>query len=188
MSRPIVKIAVAQPARVIVPTTHPNGKTEFANPSTTSVEKTCSVQLVGVTLGGIETDAHGKRWRHLIGKIAKAGKVVLAPFARFALDQYLIHHGLPVSPARSSQDTPPLGHLDVPGGVNAQRLREVLNRFFHTAADAIEVDHPVLSSKLRRATPHRMRHTHATHARANGATLTTARDNLRHASITTTSS
>jgi len=32
-----------------------------------------------------------------------------------------------------------------------------------------------------------MRHTHATHALAHGAELTTVRDNLRHASIQTTS-
>ncbi|SOZ17461.1 hypothetical protein CBM2598_U10107 [Cupriavidus taiwanensis] len=32
-----------------------------------------------------------------------------------------------------------------------------------------------------------MRHTHATHALARGAELTTVRDNLRHASISTTS-
>jgi len=32
-----------------------------------------------------------------------------------------------------------------------------------------------------------MRHTHATHALAPGAALTTVRDNLRHASIATTS-
>jgi site-specific recombinase XerD len=32
-----------------------------------------------------------------------------------------------------------------------------------------------------------MRHTHATHALAKGAELTTVRDNLRHASIATTS-
>jgi len=32
-----------------------------------------------------------------------------------------------------------------------------------------------------------MRHTHATHALARGAELTTVRDNLRHASIATTS-
>jgi site-specific recombinase XerD len=31
------------------------------------------------------------------------------------------------------------------------------------------------------------RHTHATHALARGAELTTVRDNLRHASISTTS-
>ncbi len=41
--------------------------------------------------------------------------------------------------------------------------------------------------KLRRASPHWMRHTHATHALARGAELTTVRDNLRHASIWTTS-
>jgi site-specific recombinase XerD len=32
-----------------------------------------------------------------------------------------------------------------------------------------------------------MRHTHATDALANGAELTTVRDNLRHASVSTTS-
>jgi site-specific recombinase XerD len=32
-----------------------------------------------------------------------------------------------------------------------------------------------------------MRHTHATHALGNGAELTTVRDNLRHASVSTTS-
>ena len=45
----------------------------------------------------------------------------------------------------------------------------------------------MLADKLRRASPHWMRHTHATHALARGATLTTVRDNLRHASLSTTS-
>jgi site-specific recombinase XerD len=63
----------------------------------------------------------------------------------------------------------------------------VLRRFFRTAADAIRADHPALADKLQRATPHWLRHTHATNALAQGATLTTVRDNLRHASITTTS-
>jgi len=40
---------------------------------------------------------------------------------------------------------------------------------------------------LRRASPHWMRHTHATHALGRGAELTVVRDNLRHASISTTS-
>lgn len=63
----------------------------------------------------------------------------------------------------------------------------MLRRFFDRAADTIEADHPPLADKLRRATPHWMRHTHATNALANGASLTTVRDNLRHASISTTS-
>ena len=49
-------------------------------------------------------------------------------------------------------------------------------------------DHsPATPEKLRRASPHWMRHTHATHALARGADLTTVRDNLRHSSLSTTS-
>lgn len=144
-------------------------------------------ELVGVTLGGIEIGARGERWLHLVGKGAKTGKVVLPSLARDALDQYLLQRGLPVTPARWSPDTPLLGSLEEAGGVTPPRLRQVLRRFFQTAADAIRADHPSLADKLLRATPHWMRHTHATHALAQGATLTTVRDNLRHVSITTTS-
>lgn len=146
-----------------------------------------AAELVGVTLGGIETGARGERWLHLTGKGAKPGKVVLPSLARFALDQYLAQRGLPVTPARWAPDTPLLGHLDEPGGISTPRLRQMLRRFFNGVADAIEPEHPPLADKLRRATPHWMRHTHATHALASGATLTTVRDNLRHASISTTS-
>ena len=54
-------------------------------------------------------------------------------------------------------------------------------------ADVIQEQSPATTEKLRRASPHWMRHTHATHALARGAELTTVRDNLRHASISTTS-
>jgi len=144
-------------------------------------------ELVGVTLGGIETGLRGECWLRLVGKGAKYGKVVLPSLARDALNQYLLQRGLPVSPARWTPNTPLLGNLEAPGGITTPRLREVLRRFFRTAADSIRSDHPALADKLLRATPHWMRHTHATHALAQGATLTTVRDNLRHASITTTS-
>jgi site-specific recombinase XerD len=127
-------------------------------------------ELVGVTLSGIVTGMRGERWLHLTGKGAKAGKVVLPPLARFAMDQYLVQRGLPVSPARWAPDTPLLGHLDEPGGITTPRLREVLSRFFRTASDAIQADQPALADKLLRATPHWLRHTHATQALANGAT------------------
>jgi site-specific recombinase XerD len=146
-----------------------------------------AAELVGVTLGGIETSARGERWLHLTGKGAKPGKVVLPSLASFALDQYLTQRGLPVTPARWKRDTPLLGHLDEPGGISTPRLRQMLRRFFNGAADAIESEHLPLADKLRRATPHWMRHAHATHALASGATLTTVRDNLRHSSISTTS-
>jgi site-specific recombinase XerD len=62
-----------------------------------------------------------------------------------------------------------------------------MRRFFSQAADILAGDYPTLAEKLRRASPHWMRHTHATHALARGAELTTVRDNLRHASVATTS-
>ncbi len=51
----------------------------------------------------------------------------------------------------------------------------------------VRTDSPAVAEKLRRATPHWMRHTHATHALQGGAELTAVRDNLRHASLSTTS-
>ena len=62
-----------------------------------------------------------------------------------------------------------------------------MHRFFLKTADILQDDHPVLAEKLRRASPHWMRHSHASHALAHGAELTSVRDNLRHASIATTS-
>ena len=76
---------------------------------------------------------------------------------------------------------------DSAAGITGTRLWNVMRRFFDQVADVIAADHPAAAEKLRRASPHWMRHTHATHALARGAELTTVRDNLRHASIATTS-
>jgi site-specific recombinase XerD len=62
-----------------------------------------------------------------------------------------------------------------------------MRRFFLRVAEVVEAESPATAEKLRRASPHWMRHTHATHALARGAELTTVRDNLRHASVATTS-
>ena len=124
-----------------------------------------------------------------MGKGSRAGKVALPRLARDALDRYLVERGLPVTRARWNPKTPLIGGLglDPGGGITGTRLWSVIRRFFETAADTIENDHAVLAGKLRKASPHWMRHTHATHALGRGAELTTVRDNLRHASISTTS-
>jgi site-specific recombinase XerD len=62
-----------------------------------------------------------------------------------------------------------------------------MKRFFLKAAELIGQETPATAEKLRKASPHWMRHTHATHALARGAELTVVRDNLRHASLSTTS-
>ncbi len=146
-------------------------------------------ELVSSKLGDIEMDRQGDHWLNLVGKGSRAGRVALPPLARTALDRCLVERGLPVTRARWNPQTPLIGGLglDPDGGITGTRLWAVVRRFFETAADTIESDHAVLAEKLRKASPHWMRHTHATHALARGAELTTVRDNLRHASISTTS-
>ena len=146
-------------------------------------------ELVSSKLGDIETDRQGDHWLDLVGKGSRAGKVALPPLACAALDCYLMERGLPVTRARWNPKTPLIGGLgiDAAEGITGTRLWSVVRRFFATAADTIENDHAVLAEKLRKASPHWMRHTHATHALARGAELITVRDNLRHASVSTTS-
>ncbi|MEX3639714.1 phage integrase family protein [Paraburkholderia sp. BR14320] len=146
-------------------------------------------ELVGAELGSIRVDGHGDHWLHLVGKGSKPGKVALPPLARTALDQYLAQRRLPVTPQRCNPKTSLVASLGEDGdaGIAGSRLGRVMRRFFAQAADVIEADHPVAAEKLRRASPHWMRHSHASHALASGAKLTSVRDNLRHASIATTS-
>ena len=146
-------------------------------------------ELVGARLGDIRTGERGAHWLNLIGKGGKPGKVALPPLARAAFEQYLVQRHLPVTPQRWDPKTPLLASFDEESatGITRSRLWFVMRRFFRLAADVIGTDHPVLAEKLRRASPHWTRHTHATHALARGAELTTVRDNLRHASIATTS-
>jgi hypothetical protein len=83
---------------------------------------------------------------------------------------------------RAGTQTPLLASLeqDSTTGITGTRLWNVIRRFFHQVADVIAADHPtVAEKKLRRASTHWMRYTHATHALARGAELTTVRDNLR---------
>lgn len=51
-----------------------------------------------------------------------------------------------------------------------------MKRFFATVADVLVEDNPACVEKLRRATPHWMRHTHASHALQEGAELTAVRE------------
>ncbi|MBK5183255.1 site-specific integrase [Burkholderia sp. R-69749] len=146
-------------------------------------------ELVGATLGDIETDARGDHWLKVVGKGRKAARVALPPLARTALDRHLVERRLPVTPSRWRPDTPLIASLaeDRAVPITSARLWSVLQRFFAGAADLVEADSPAVAQKLQQASPHWMRHTHATHALAHGAELTIVRDNLRHASISTTS-
>jgi site-specific recombinase XerD len=146
-------------------------------------------ELVAARLGDLEVDSVGDHWLRLVSKGHRAGKVAVPPLARSAIDRHLVERGLPVSVARWNPQVRLIGATgsDPASGITTARLWAVVRRFFWTAAEIIEGDHPALAQKLRQASPHWMRHTHATHALVRGAELTTVRDNLRHASISTTS-
>jgi site-specific recombinase XerD len=146
-----------------------------------------AAELVHATLGSIEVDAQGDHWLHVLGKGSKGGKVVLPGMARRALERHLLQRGLPVTPEKWNSATPLIGSLDGETGITSKRLWAIVRRFFATTTDVLAETNPALAEKLRRATPHWMRHTHATHALQRGAELTTVRDNLRHASLSTTS-
>ena len=101
-----------------------------------------------------------------------------------------MQRGLPTTPAHWKPGIPLIADLEDPeskSGISATRVWSLMKRFFTTVASVIEKDAPTTAEKLRRASPHWMCHTHATHALARGAELTTVRDNLRHASVATTS-
>lgn len=158
-------------------------------------------ELVTATLGDVDRDPHGAWWLDVTGKGTKAGRVALPPLAMNALRQYLKERRLPVRRARWRPDTPlvatlaagPDGDRNNAGGtlvgtgISAARLRQMMGELFQEAAEHVKTRSPALAARLRHASPHWLRHTHATHALNAGVELVAVRDNLRHASISTTS-
>lgn len=144
-------------------------------------------ELVGAKLGQLERDRTELVWLRVRGKGNREGRVAVPALASQALDRYLIERGLSVSPSRWDSMTPLVGSLETEQGITPGRLWALVKRFFATVAQVVRTDNPALAEKLLQASPHWMRHTHATHLLDSGADLAAVRDNLRHASINTTS-
>lgn len=146
-------------------------------------------ELVGLRLKQIVQE-EGDWWIDLVGKGQKAGRVALPPLGRSALDRYLHTRGVPTDPRRWVAEMALVANLQDETRITTTRLWAVMKRAFRTIARAVrqlETPQEALAEKLEAASPHWMRHTHARHALARGAELLTVRDNLRHASIATTS-
>lgn len=132
----------------------------------------------------------GAWWIHVVGKGGKRGRVALPPLGLTALERYLSRRGLSADPRRWTASIPLVATLEGEAGISSTRLWAIVKRAFRTLANAarkLPAPHEALAEKLEAASPHWMRHTHARHALARGADLLTVRDNLRHASIATTS-
>ena len=116
-------------------------------------------------LGRSERQEGGDSWLHVVGKGDKPARVALPLLATAALERYLAQRGLPVSYQRWNPAVHLVPGLDEDGGgLTTSRLWAVMRRFFAAAAEAMQEASPVLAEKLSRATPHWMRHTHATYA------------------------
>jgi site-specific recombinase XerD len=152
-------------------------------------------ELVHARVRDIKTPHPPQRWLMVRGKGNKRAPVALPPTAWQALSEEMHRRGygkrfgawpaqLPLIAAfaLNGQDT-----QDSDAGISSGRLWAILRKFFDQVADHVETGQPQLAAKLRVATPHWLRHTHASHALEGGADLPTVRDNLRHASLTTTS-
>lgn len=145
-------------------------------------------ELVGATLGDIRVDDDGSHWLDVRGKGGTEGSVVLPSLARTALNTYLRYRGLPVLRTQWEPATPLVASIsEDTGRIGATRLWTVMKRYFEAVAEALATISPATAVKARSASPHWMRHTHATHGLERGVDVTAMRDNLRHSSIAVTS-
>lgn len=144
-------------------------------------------ELVSAQLGNIQKDSHDDYWLYVIGKGGKKAKVSLPPMVRLSLDRYLVYRGISIHSPQQDPAIPLIASDSIGVNLSSTRLSAILKRFFVLAGEQMGNEHPVLREKLGRASPHWLRHTHASHALASGVELTTVRDNLRHASVATTS-
>jgi integrase len=155
-------------------------------------------ELATVRLRDFERVSSRECWVAVTGKGGKRARVAIPPAASDALIVYLRHRDIRGSihrwPANAfliapidMKETETLSTAESGKGLTPSRVWAILRRFFDLVGEQVSETHPALHQKLAAASPHWLRHTHATFALNGGVDLVTVRDNLRHASVTTTS-
>ncbi|SPB14644.1 phage integrase family protein [Caballeronia novacaledonica] len=146
-------------------------------------------ELIQARVGDVVFGDAADIWLRLIGKGRRAARVAVPPLGMQALQTYLQQRGLPGDPRRCNRNLPLVPALgnSRSASVSGTRLRAVLKRFLRLVANQIRTTDSSVAHKLEHASPHWLRHTHATFALARGVELRNVRDDLRHASIATTS-
>jgi integrase len=127
-------------------------------------------------------------WLDVIGKGKKHREVPIHPDVMAAINVHLRDRGLRAV-GYASPDTPIIGKLrgEAKEAMSASALYQMLKKFFQDAANEIALADPAAAERLTRASTHWLRHTHGSHAVANGVPLAMVRDNLGHSNIATTS-
>ncbi|MFM0470451.1 tyrosine-type recombinase/integrase [Paraburkholderia strydomiana] len=148
-----------------------------------------ATELVQARTGDIVFGDASDVWLRVTGKGRRAARVAMPPLAVRAVQTYLEQRGLHTDLLHCSRNlplVPALSH-DQKVSISGTRLRAVLKCFFRLVATQIHDTDSAAARKLEQASPHSLRHTHATRALDRGVELRSVRDNLRHASIATTS-
>jgi site-specific recombinase XerD len=155
-------------------------------------------ELATVRLRDFERVSSHECWLRVKGKGGKRARVAIPPAAWDALMVYLRYRGIRASIHQWPSDAFLVGAIELSQtqarhtagsakGLTAGRVWAILRRFYDDVSEQVADTRPGFHQKLKAASPHWLRHTHATFALQGGADLVTVRDNLRHASVTTTS-
>jgi site-specific recombinase XerD len=137
-------------------------------------------------------DAHGQErwWLEVLGKGDKERLVPATDEMMVELGRYRREHGLPVLPS-PTDDTPlllPIGKSRKP--LTRAALHTIVKGIFAGTADRLRLrgdDYALRAAQLERASAHWLRHSAGSHMADGNLDLRLVRDNLGHASLTTTS-
>ena len=129
-----------------------------------------------------------KWWLQVIGKGGVVGDIPVSAKLLADLTRYRRFNGLSDIP-ETGENTPLI--LSIKGRANRSvtpaAIFLMVKEVFRRAADDLADEDPAAAERLRRASPHWIRHTSATHQADAGNDLRFIQKNLRHASIETTS-
>jgi site-specific recombinase XerD len=137
-------------------------------------------------------DAHGQErwWLEVLGKGDKERLVPATDEMMVELGRYRREHGLPLLPS-PTDDTPlllPIGKSRKP--LTRAALHTIVKGIFAGTADRLRLrgdDYALRAAQLERASAHWLRHSAGSHMADGNLDLRLVRDNLGHASLTTTS-
>ncbi|WP_090811891.1 tyrosine-type recombinase/integrase [Paraburkholderia tuberum] len=150
-------------------------------------------EVGGNTMGSFfcrrDADGHERWWLDVLGKGDKEGLVPSSAEMMMELGRYRRERGLSALPSRH-EDTPlvlPLGKSMQP--LPRSALHTIVKAIFAGAAERLRLRGDGFAAQadlLEQASALWLRHTAGSHMADGGADLRTVRDNLRHASLTST--
>ncbi len=131
----------------------------------------------------------GRWWWRVVGKGDKAAEIPVPPDMMALLREWRLALGLAAEPLPDDA-SPLLRALDGRRGLGDNRLYRLIRDVFRAAADELEASQEegarLAARRLRRATPHWLRHTALTHQAQAGVELRYLAASARHARLDTT--